>query len=206
MNIELLGNNYETNCFDYELDYKFANFNMRSDCISSCIRNIIKIECNITGLITIYGDMYKDNIVEHEQDRFDYENLDCQYKIFNSFKFKCQKGCKKDCSFKYYSYKFDPTYKNENNQDKFMILHNSKPDIEVIFLPKIIFLSIICNFGGLLGMWLGLSFIDIIDYITIPLINSIRITRIFNNFQNNFRLNVRPINIFINYRNPQSIN
>ena len=33
----LLGNGFDTNCFDYNLDHKFANHNMRSDCITSCL-------------------------------------------------------------------------------------------------------------------------------------------------------------------------
>ena len=28
---KLLGSDFDTNCFDYDLDHKFANYNMRSD-------------------------------------------------------------------------------------------------------------------------------------------------------------------------------
>ena len=35
---KLLGSGFDTNCFDYDLDHKFANYNIRSDCITSCLR------------------------------------------------------------------------------------------------------------------------------------------------------------------------
>ena len=39
------------------------------------------------------------------------------------------------------------------------------PDITIKHIPDISFISIICNFGGLLGMWLGLSFIKVLTTI-----------------------------------------
>ena len=39
------------------------------------------------------------------------------------------------------------------------------PDILIVHIPDICFISFVCNFGGLLGMWLGVSFLSIIDLI-----------------------------------------
>ena len=36
MYTNLLGHNFDTNCFEYNLDYNYSNFNMRSDCITWC--------------------------------------------------------------------------------------------------------------------------------------------------------------------------
>ena len=41
INTQLLGTGYDSNCFEYDIDYKYANFNMRSDCISSCINGFL---------------------------------------------------------------------------------------------------------------------------------------------------------------------
>ena len=38
----LLGNGFDTNCFDYNLDHKFANYNMRSDSMLHCMRKQLK--------------------------------------------------------------------------------------------------------------------------------------------------------------------
>ena len=35
--------------------------------------------------------------------------------------------------------------------------HSSFPDILITHLPEITFNAFVCNFGGLLGLWLGLS-------------------------------------------------
>ena len=37
------------------------------------------------------------------------------------------------------------------------------PDIIIKYLPQTTFLSLVCNFGGLLGMWLGLSVLNIFE-------------------------------------------
>ena len=42
--------------------------------------------------------------------------------------------------------------------------HNIFPDITFTHIPKITFVSYGSNFGGLMGMWLGLSLLDIFNY------------------------------------------
>ena len=49
---ELLDSRYDTNCYEYDLDYKFANFNMRSDCIELCIEEFILEDCNENSFIS----------------------------------------------------------------------------------------------------------------------------------------------------------
>ena len=41
-----------SNCFEYDLDYKFANFNMRSDCIQSCIHEMYMKQLHDDNLIS----------------------------------------------------------------------------------------------------------------------------------------------------------
>src|SRR5437868_13850491 len=41
INTELQGYGYDTNCFDYDIDYKFQNFDMRYDCILNCVSIIL---------------------------------------------------------------------------------------------------------------------------------------------------------------------
>ena len=51
---ELLESPYETNCFKYDLNYKFANFNMRSDCMTSCIHDYIHENCHDDTIIPLF--------------------------------------------------------------------------------------------------------------------------------------------------------
>ena len=49
---ELLSDGYDTNCFNYDLDYKYVNFNMRSDCIGDCFIKALRKRYNFTDFPT----------------------------------------------------------------------------------------------------------------------------------------------------------
>ena len=75
----------------------------------------------------------------------------------------------------------------------FSLFHNGYPDIVIEYIPEISLIAVIGNFGGLLGMWLGVSVLSSLD-ITINLTKHIR--KLFiKNFNNNIIniVNVQPI-------------
>ena len=80
------------------------------------------------------------------------------------------------------------------------ITHSTYPDMIITSIPKINFNGLACNFGGLMGMWLGLSMIAILNVIY-KLIVKIKIKTTHNYFKNNSNQN----NIVINY-NVKSVN
>ena len=49
ISIDRLEPGYDTNCYDYDIDYKFGNFNMKSDCVASCYQDRMRQLCNISG-------------------------------------------------------------------------------------------------------------------------------------------------------------
>ena len=51
---QLLGSGFDTNCFEYDLNYKFANYNMRSDCITSCMKSLSSRDNEIIILNRLY--------------------------------------------------------------------------------------------------------------------------------------------------------
>ena len=84
-------------------------------------------------------------------------------KIFKIRTF-CLNICRKDYEFRSYDYQSKMVISmNEKNPDKLelYIEHNNMPDLLITAIPEITFISFVCNFGGLIGMWLGISILVI---------------------------------------------
>ena len=101
-------------------------------------------------------------------------------------KINCMKSCQQECTFKYYSIELEKLNKNDNDiySNEYIALgiyHNHYPDITVNHMREIEFTTFVCNFGGLLGMWLGLSFINIIQTISFKLYNYSKVKNTFIN-------------------------
>ena len=163
----MLGNGYDTNCYEYDLDYKYGNFNMKSDCITHCFYGYIMKKCD-------YGHEIPGSTFLLREEALKYMNgtiglkKECYEDSAHSAYAECSVLCRPDCNFTYYVYenaarqwetwdipKIDEFYFNLN--------HNSNPDIVIKYLPQTTFLSFVCSFGGLLGMWLGFSFLTFLD-------------------------------------------
>ena len=161
-----LGEGYEHNCYEYDLDYKFANFNMRSDCIQSCIQNSIKNICELDDLILFKG-LYRIDLLESEplrDKKFNMQNNSCQKNNFKFSQSKCLDKCENDCEFKFYSLSFTEEKGRESKVD-ILIKHNESPDVFIHYIPKTTLLLSFCNFAGLLGMWLGFSIFNFFQII-----------------------------------------
>ena len=167
---ELLGEGYDTNCYEYDLDYKFANFNMRSNCIANCIQNSIRDHLNFTDIPLTQNLLRADLLKQawlidknfHNPKQVDFN----QWLIEEKAKSKCDVLCQPDCTFRYFTMfnlKQEITDWEFSETIKIKIEHNSLPDLVIKYLPQTTFLSLVCNFGGLLGMWLGLSFLTILE-------------------------------------------
>ena len=147
---QLLGSGFDTNCFDYDLDHKFANYNMRSDCITSCMKP------SENPRILIPHRLSRKN---YYQNRRDIKFLDTQMnKGFpKQDELNCLLNCKKDCWFTHFIHNTEVKEKIRDPLSLLKIFHSSYPDILITHLPEITFNAFVCNFGGLLGLWLGLS-------------------------------------------------
>ena len=152
----LLGSGFDTNCFDYDLDHEFENYNMRSDCITSCIRHL--------------SSKFGENIIlDHLMRKEFYQNRKDIKAIFPRINDKeflsnierneihCLQGCRKDCKFTYFINNYKEMDKYSSKFSSIAIKHNNLPDILSTHSPEITFNAFICNFGGLLSLWLGLK-------------------------------------------------
>ena len=77
----------------------------------------------------------------------------------------CSQKCKPDCSTKKYLIELKEPVVDEPNQLKHNVKiefeHNSIPDIIIRYSFEMTLMSLVWNFGGLLGMWLGFSILFI---------------------------------------------
>ena len=145
---------YDTNCFDYNK----GQFTSRHDCLVNCLYHLNN--GSFKNSLTTF------KIEKHNLDNFilaRIENID----------YRCKIKCKIECKSAYYG--FDQVdrmgaqvFSAEDNNDiiesyakniPFFIFlrHSSSPDLVVHHYPEMTLLSLMCNFGGLLGMWTGLS-------------------------------------------------
>ena len=147
VNTELLGEGFETDCFEYDLDYKFANFNMRSDCITECVRNLYEQTeehgyCNFSNypVRTELLDQER-NFKKCDSEEPFYNDID---EVFTDLEHKCNKRCQMDCNFRYYLLHHKETrsgFQAIYTKILIWIDHNSLPDILIKYLPQTIFIS-----------------------------------------------------------------
>ena len=106
--------------------------------------------------------------------------------------------CHKECYFRYYWVNMLEVRDNDDYEwmdVSIIVKHNAMPDLFIRHIPEMPFITFICNFGGLLGMWLGVSFLTILSA-ALPLIRRWVRHIPVNYFQNctfNFNLNVENV-------------
>ena len=166
INTELLEEGFDTNCFEYDLDYKHGNFNMYSDCVTSCVQKSFYDEnCLVKGYIYRFNSIDKQNISLRECWG---QHLSRSDKDLETIEYNCMYECRKDCIFRYYTWTHKE-YEHFRSDDIFAInvyiRHNYLPDVVIRYIEQTSFISFVCNFGGLLGMWLGLSIMVILGSI-----------------------------------------
>ena len=145
---------------------------MRSNCIKHCIQqkfddckkligNDIKECLYERGTLWTMDDFYHSQNVKPCQ----YDNDYCYAGIFK-FKSKCQSNCDMKCVNRYYNYevKTSINYEKIQNFTYIYINHNQMPDQITEHIPEMTFIQFASNFGGLLGMWMGLSFLAILKF------------------------------------------
>ena len=153
--IERLGHLYDTNCMDYKGN---SEFKTRQDCIKKCYVDKISGICNGTVLIQ-FG-----FLIQNLPNLTKYTPCPIQSKINMAIYSKCQSSCRLNCRERYYSFIVEK-WSLSNETYLYIAKNRAMPDITIKHIPEISFISVICNFGGLLGMWLGLSFIKVLTTI-----------------------------------------
>ena len=160
---------YDSGCINYDLENKHANNNIRTDCLLNCMRNMTK--CN-------KGSEPPDSLLRREYFEMNLGQKPelCKIKrsTLNKYHQQCQMKCPIQCSFTYYNLDMDERNENRKveNYTKTTIRlnHNLLPDHIIKHVPEITFTTLICNFAGIISLWLGFNIMsvtqDIIGFTT----------------------------------------
>ena len=208
---ELLGHGYDTDCLEYDLDHQYTNFSMRSDCISSCIQESFEklAEYRICPVSPYPQKFEKSNqgqlFLPCDVKDWSRENgvNELYFKMIDPLEYKCNEQCKKDCDFIFYVMEPKITFEEFDAEFKINIEHNHLPDVSIKYVPQTSFISFACNFGGLLGMWLGLSIFKVFEHIPSIFTRISRNRRIFYQILNKIR---NQYFCKVNYINVNSVN
>ncbi len=188
----------DTNDYVSDLFQFFISNNMtylKKDCIDKCIGIFMFENCNISD-----GNIFS--------------NLDCILKFYYGFRFKeikiplhCLKNCPAECdSIKYRivqnnmaatslskSYKLSMNFSDEYANNNLLAIFIHYSSLEYTYsnqIAKMNTFDLISNLGGLLGLFIGMSFVNIIEIIeiTFELINHF-LYRKYSNKNKSFSIN-----------------
>ena len=154
-NIIRLGKGYDTDCREYD-PKKYT----RNDCIFDCYQKTAKKICGTNNFVSC--PMFRKKIY-FEQSNLNFSKCNLKMKFIDEQLEFCKGQCKKECTITYYSYTIDKLNEIDLYHAGFVFKPNEMPDQTIRHIPEMPFLIFICNFGGILGMWLGVSFVDILN-------------------------------------------
>ena len=169
---------YETKCKKYMLDH-LEEEDMRSDCILKCMIDRLEKQFGLTCVWT-----YNNNklirvknlfnhstkpLCNHDHDKYKHNKWTITKQQFST-EYECNDMCPPNCVETYYRYTIEEGKAKTHGEKKknhftIHIEHNSFPDQMVEHRPILSWTTLISNLGGLLGMWLGLSFVFICNLI-----------------------------------------
>jgi hypothetical protein len=176
---------FETQCFDY-----YGN-KSQSKCFNDCL--LIKYKY-LNDCIPLFEDnfSYVSNNISSKEIRFCSE-----FPERDEIKKYCQKQCPKTCLENYYTINKSPKMRSLFIRKCLKLFLNEKNYISYIYKPLMTFDLYITSFGGLLGLWNGLSFITIWDKIIATFDNSFKKLKYFSRLRTRFN---QIINIYKNHK------
>jgi hypothetical protein len=176
---KLLPEPFETQCFDY-----YGN-KSQGKCFNDCL--LIKYKY-LNDCIPLFEDKfsYVSNNIPSKEIRF------CpEFPERDEIKNYCRKKCPKSCLENYYTFNKSPKIKPSYVLPNLRIFLNQKNYISYIYKPLMTFDLYITSFGGLLGLWNGLSFIIIWDKIISTFNNSFKKSKFLSKLKTRFNQIIR---------------
>ena len=159
-----LGKDYDTDCRLYGHNYKYET---RSDCLTSCVQKHHNIVCNSTKLAFMNTLVREEFISENRNKSF--TNCSAYTQTIEDAMISCSKYCNLNCQYKHFPAVIEKLSEVNNSQIDLYVKNNEITDVLIKYIPETSLISFVCNFGGLLGMWLGLSIMAIFNDILIQI-------------------------------------
>ena len=161
----MLEGNYHSYCREYNLDSEHE-YNFRKDCIYSCYYQYLGENC-FTSLKAISGSVRKKSFENLKRGE---GNCTSSRKTTQYLSRMCDIKCPQECQQSIYNYKIELDFDFRKERKTFIksdgiiqlkFSHNDQINMLIEYMAEMTFISFICNFGGLLGMWLGVSVLSI---------------------------------------------
>ena len=154
--IERLGHKYDTDCFEYGIGKQFITMN---DCLLKCHQDKHNRICDDKSRMVRSTFLVREEVAKLNSERF-LSNCENYEMSKHEISLTCSKECKQPCTYSYYPVNLHKIGDLDFVHSKLMAEHNEMPDILIKYYPETSFISFFGNAGGLLGMWLGLSFLS----------------------------------------------
>jgi len=161
---KLLPPNYKTNCREYNSS-DINGEQSQIDCIDRCVLNKLREKCG--NCIHSFGAPLRQELLQKfSSDKFceystEYDTSICYFKNIGEIRPSCRSNCPSDCVNHYLDFNIDVKHKLDTSSWDGItfidITHSRLPDQDIRHMPEITFVSFLSNFGGLAGMWLGMS-------------------------------------------------
>ena len=156
--MSLLEGNYDRSCYNYDTNVTRTNINMKSDCYLDCLIRHYGAKCFLSFAFSTSSPLREQNFpLYHDSIK------NCSFQNFGNnepVQLNCRQKCKGECYQA--QYLFDKHAELPEHHHKISVLLNrhSMPDISIEYMPEMTFISLLCNIGGLVGMWCGISVLD----------------------------------------------
>ena len=166
---------YDTACKWFDI-YGNPSAEMRSDCIDKCINEGILQQFPEINCIFI-DDNYR---LLRENNLGHFHNLSlCNFHTFSHnlkigllnkqylLDHECHQKCARDCIERYFTSSVEAMKEDStisNDEFSLFLQHYTLPDELIEHKPQMSLIELVSNFGGLLGMWLGINVSMIVNY------------------------------------------
>ena len=127
---------------------------MKSDCLTTCCMSIVK---DITSVLLTSSYPFRKELLPNHFSPYNHDN----FQKSRHANIQCYKMCEDQCFNEYYLNQVESIANGNNDRTEIQIRRNAMVNVIVTHMPEMSFMSFLCNFGGLVSMWMGISIVGV---------------------------------------------